>query len=59
MSEATTFEVKIAPQRANTGTIEKVVREAFKALIEYNSNVIVIQKNDTTLHVTICDGVKQ
>jgi len=58
MTEATTFEVKIAPQRANTGTMETVVREAFKALIEYDANVIIVQKDDYTLSVSICDSVK-
>ena len=58
MTNATSFEVKIAPQRANSGTMETVVRESLKALIGYDSNVIIIQKNDTTLHVTICESVK-
>lgn len=55
MSNATTFEVQIATQRATTGTIETVVRESLKALIGYDANVIVIQKNDRTLSVTIVD----
>jgi hypothetical protein len=48
-TKATTFEVKITPQRATTGTMETVVRESLKALIGFDSNVIVIQQNDTTL----------
>jgi hypothetical protein len=55
-TKATTFEVKITPQRATTGTMETVVRESLKALIGFDSNVIVIQQNDTTLSVTITEA---
>lgn len=59
MKNATTFEVKITPQRATTGTMETVVRESLKALIGYDSNVTIIQKDDYTLSVTIFQSVKQ
>lgn len=57
MNYSTTFEVTIMPQRATTGTMETVVRESLKA-IGIDSNIIIIQKNDTTLDVTICERVK-
>jgi hypothetical protein len=36
--------------------METVVRESLKALIGFDSNVIVIQQNDTTLSVTITEA---
>lgn len=59
MKNSTTFEVTITPQRATTGTMETVVRESLKALIGYDSNVTIIQKDDRTLSVTIFQSVKQ
>ena len=58
MRNATTFEVTINPQRATTGTMEKVVRESLKAM-GVDSNVSIIQKDDRTLSVTIFESVKQ
>jgi hypothetical protein len=55
MSKATTFEVEIAPQLANTGTLELVVRESLDALIGFEASVLVEQKNDRTLQVTIIE----
>ena len=58
MTTHTRFEVKITPQRANAGTIETVVRESLKELIGFDSDVTVLQKNDTTLEVIIMENVK-
>ena len=52
-TESTIFEVEIAPQRANTGTMANVVRESFRALIGFDANVIITQTSDRTLEVTI------
>jgi hypothetical protein len=57
MSKVTTFEVKITPQRANSGTMETVVRESLKALIGFDANVSIVQKDDYTLTVTITETV--
>ena len=57
MKNTTTFEVKITPQRANSGTMETVVRESLKALIGFDANVSISQKDDYTLSVTITESV--
>jgi len=59
MRTATTFEVTISPQRATTGTMETVVRESLKALIGFEANISIIQKDDRTLSVTILESAKQ
>ena len=49
----TNFEVTVAPQRARTGTIEKVIQAAFEEVTGRDVDVIVNQKNDRTLEVTV------
>lgn len=55
--KATTFEVKISPQRANSGTIETCLKASLKKLIDYDANVMVDQLNDTTLRVSIVESI--
>ena len=53
MSNPTTFELDIAPTRANTGLIEKSIQASLQAMIGAETSVIVSQKNDRTLEVSI------
>ena len=53
MNNVTRFEVKIHPHRASTGTIEKAIRESFRAVIGADPGVFVVQKDDRTLEVSV------
>ena len=54
-NKITNFQVKIRPQRANTGTMETLVRETLASL-GITAGVSVLQKDDYTLDVTVAES---
>ena len=58
MSKATTFQVDISPQRADTETIAKCIKESLDALIGFDAGVHILQKDDTTLDIVIIEKVR-